>query len=91
MDKNKNHGTQFMESFRAELAGKKPLYGNINTQLNAALAMWLCATDEDRERWLGMFQRAYRQRGARTVLDVVRELNRPSYSPANGWKFVRGA
>lgn len=95
MEENKKWG---IVSFSSLIDGFEALgdnYGQKSLHFNAAAAMFLLATDEERENWVGMVERARRQHGTSTMLERIRALSgaaptEPAAAPTLAQNIARG-
>jgi hypothetical protein len=73
MDEMKSVGFKLAKSFHDELSRRRFNWGDLLLQLNAAVAMYLTATEADREKITTLTANALRNRHTGSVLKMVRE------------------
>lgn len=78
MERKNNYGIACFISIGDPLYGFDGEYGERTTNLNAATAMFLMATDKERERWIELLDRARRMKDDRTIFERLKLLTSPA-------------
>lgn len=81
MEELKKYSVTTYDSFKAAVEELGGAYGQLSLHWNAAVAMFLLATDEEREKWVALIEKARRAKGEEPMLHRLKTITGVTATP----------